>query len=194
MGDFVQVPLDKESIIQFKVTDVRKDEDTKVESISTIDVDLLTTIEGYESETQDMNPDHESKRHEPNSPEMGTYEITVGEEATVDVPREEYRNIRGNVKDSKGEMIVVVRPVTGDPDVYVSLSCGNDHPDWTNYDVCDQTEGTRIIRVNTPHNNIYIGLHEYSGRDAKCTVVMFHENATELKEKYCGKKASRCKH
>ena len=188
VGDFVQIPLDKENGIQFEVTDVRIDDETRVESISTVDVDLLTTIESYKNESGGESAGNEANNMEMKSDE--TSEITLGEESMQNVPCGEYKHLRVSVKDKEDAVVIAVRPITGDPDVYVSLTDKNEQPDWTNYDVCDQTEGTRVLRVDAlQSNNIYIGLHDYNNRvNSKCVVVVFYESDNGLKEKYCGRK------
>lgn len=197
VGDFIQVPMDNENIIQFEVIEARMDKDTEVETISTIDVNLITEI-NYEKDPEEdkdddinMGDDDDDDDEDANEyTEKHIDQIDIGEESIYDIPKGKSKYLRLNIKNNEGReaVIIVVKPIIGDPDVYLSLSNENEYPDWTNYDICDQTEGTRILRVDTPPHNIYACIRSFNKENSKFSVIALYESNSELKEKHCGKK------
>lgn len=183
--------------MQFEVTELRENKDTKVESITTIDSDIITDFD-YEDEDDDDNKMDvegcdDDDDDDDNYVETHLSDTYVDEKYTFSIPKgkSRYLKIICNDNNTKNEPIIVVtKPVIGDPDIYVSLSYENKYPDRTNYDLCDQTEGVRTLRIENPPRVMYVCARSFNGKNSRFSVIAFRESNSELEEKHCGKKLS----
>lgn len=198
MGDRVQVPLEEGNIVQFEVVEVRLNKETKTETISTIESDLITEFL-YEDEDDENNGmavenDDDDDDDDANFVENHITDIELEEESRFSVPKGKSKCLKifNNKDDEKQKepLYIVVKPIVGDPDVYVSFSFDNKYPDRSNYDVCDQTEGIRTIRLENPPRILHASVRSFKEENSRFSVIAFHESDSKLKEKHCGKKLS----